>query len=241
MFGIFRRNKKNCTVGASCGATCIDRDNVCNVELGRAAQAALNRKRNKSEFKMIRPEGTILNRIKDTSDIDRVYKGKYVTYNVYGTDEESTFYYLNREIAANLGLMDQKAHNYLKNDWNGKYLEVSWDFRGGDKREYEERTRLKAALEAKKMWEKNVLPLLENGTILANAPVGGPGSVRDRLYRKGGFGRVQADKNLLNQYAIVINGKLEPFEFGRPNDQYFKDKSISRKDRKNWNFMEVQL
>lgn len=231
--------KKKCRKGASCGATCIDRNNVCQNELGPPVQKALNRKVNKKDFEFVAPDkNKIFSKIKDEEDLpSKSFKGKRVTYTLSSTDVESVEFYLDREIAGNRGKINRKARDFLENEWNGSYLEVMWSATKEIKNSRDEKQRLAAALEAKKIWKSEVLPTIADGTLLVNTPLGGPNGIRDKLYRKGGFGRVQVYEEG-NQYAIVRNGELIPLEFGKPHRLYFEDKSISKKDRRNWNFNE---
>ena len=167
---------------------------------------------------------------------------------IYSVDPQRKWWLskLIKSAADDEGNIDKNAAVILDKEWNGKAFEISWGVKkdpeggvtptnlglssdeGGDRSPKE---RLKLLFSAKKAWEKQILPNLEEGTLIMNTPLGGAEGVRDRLYQKAGFGRVG---NGGDQYAIVKNGKLVPVEFGPPSIKY----KNMRKEKPDWDFAE---
>jgi hypothetical protein len=252
------KKKRQCKIGYSCGASCISIMKECRIEFPEGVSVGLDRravvlnpkkkeikgdvdlkpKRKKEDFEMVDLDvNDLVEKIKPEENIS--LKGEKIYYKL----EDQSKYFLGELISTmeyNDEKIDAQAKKMLEELWNGKSFEVSWESETGISDEPAERMR--AVFEAKKMWEKKILPDLEEGTLLMNIPDGGPGSIRDRLYRKSGFGRVQYsdDKGMSYQFAMVINGKLFPVEFGEPNPGYrvSAGKNISAKKLKKWDFVE---
>lgn len=252
------KKKKQCTSGYSCGASCISVTKECRVEFPTGVSVGLDRravqrnpdnkevkgeielktKRKKEDFEMVEADASELLGKRVILDEVVRFEGERINY-VLRDPEDALDGELDATIELNEGKMDAQAKNLLENRWNGKSYEVIWGTKNEDAKQGSPEEKLRAALEAKKMWEKDILPTLEDGTLLVNSPDGGPGSIRDRLYRRGGFGRIQhsyAD-DLAFQYAMVVNGKLVPLELGEPSPEY-QALDIPESKLESWDFAE---
>lgn len=256
------KKKKRCTTGYSCGSSCISVTKECRVEFPTGVSVALDKKsasrndgkppagqveedktpRLKKDFNMVDAEpDKVMGKIQPADSFETEPKdGIY-----YIVDDDSRFIQGRLEgiIGANNGQVEEKAKNLLDNVWNGKVQAVTWEVEDEEEAE-DPKGRLKQALIAKKMWKEEVFPKLEEGTIIINTPLGGPHGVRDRIYRKGGFGRVQdhgKNKQFFTyQYAMVVKGKLVPVEFGKPHVGYQKA-DISSEKLENWDFADAKF
>lgn len=111
----------------------------------------------------------------------------------------------------------------------GAEISVAWSI-GGD-RSLPDEARQQAAVLAKSMWAESLEPNLRDGTVLTNEPIGGPGSVRARLYERSGFGKSDGS-NI--QRGIVTSGKLTPLQMTKPGRQVGRkaDRQRRQKERK---------
>lgn len=240
--------KRQCSKGYSCGSSCIQVSKACLKEFPEGVSVTLdsripqyNKKeppapakekskyKTKDSFEKITPtDGELTSLVKSPLRTQREsFEGGLTRYNVFEVMKRET-----SDLMKSLeGGLDKEAYNLLKNNWNGKMFEVMWGVMSTDNSD-DPKEKLRAALDAKKTWNEKVLPALPEGSLLYNSPLGGPDGTRDRLYRKGGFGRVQRDTA---QYAMIIGGKLVPVEFDEPNPRYFM---IDPSREKNWEFKE---
>jgi hypothetical protein len=111
--------------------------------------------------------------------------------------------------------VDEFNHSELQKvypKFTGKVLNVAWENKNTSS------DKIGIALEAKKMWEDQILPTLENGTIIKNSPVGAEGGARDRAYQRMGFSPVGFNGA---QFSIVENGQLVPLNIMKFNHRYY--------------------
>ena len=119
---------------------------------------------------------------------------------------------------------------------NGSMVRIDWAFDRRKKRWLDEEAEEAAAIgdqatvdrinkekvghafSSMKLWRDKILPSIPDGTVLTTGiPNGGVNSVRDRIYRKAGFGYI-SDGNYM--YAIKLNGKLWPIEPDKRHETY---------------------
>ena len=104
---------------------------------------------------------------------------------------------------------------------NGTVVDVSWDwedndddrverdFQAGTTGELGEKEALRVALSARRYWKENYEGKMPPGTILKNAPIGGPAGTRASGYARQGFGEVSPTTG--EQFAIIgADGKARP-------------------------------
>jgi phage gp29-like protein len=117
--------------------------------------------------------------------------------------------------------INKEAIEHVFENGSGRVLFISWGVRhpDGELDAYGDRNddfsmddALKIAMSARRAYKNQVQPLLREGDILVNTPIGGKGSARARAYERQGFSDVHENEN---QFAIVgKGGKLIPIQFG---------------------------
>ena len=128
-------------------------------------------------------------------------------------DVQAQAYYNVSSNIPGLPVTSQEVFDVIREHSNGIAFEVEWgwSFIGDPPRfgreEITNKDKVRIPRAAKKVWEETILPIIPEGTIVTNTPVGGEGGARDRAYRRMGFGNVGLDGT---QHGIKIDGKLRP-------------------------------